>query len=282
MTDTPIVVNPLLQSKRLPGETVRLPSRALTYTTNQVAPEVLEKGELHVYPMATYEEILMKTPDLLFSGQAIVQTFSRCIPQIVNPLELIAKDVDFLLVILRKITYGSTVEIKYDHSCENHKPHTYNIDVRQFLNKIKELDPTTFKERLKYTMPSGESVNIRPYLLADVIAASQRSMENRNAGELSDLEFAQMISSTIIEGLAPALVDVDGVSEQGFIREWLETIPPPWVADLTHHVEQVNKFGLEFQSDVVCKDCKAALTLNVPLNPQSFFTQPSVQASLPQ
>lgn len=269
--------NPLLQNLRLPGETIRLPSRALTYTTDQVAPEVLESGELHVYPMTTYEEILMKSSDLLFTGQAIVQTFSRCIPQVYNPLELLAKDVDYLLVILRKITYGNEVEIKFQHDCNNAKNHTYAVDVQQFVRKSKELNPAEFNIMNTHTLKNGQTLHVRPFLLRDVISASQRAMSQPSIQDQTDLEFVNNLSDTIIEGLAPGIVDVDSITNPQHIKEWLSNITPPLIAEISQLVERVNKFGIEFEADHICKDCGEPLRLTIPLNPQSFFTQPSEQ-----
>lgn len=268
--------NPLLAGLRLPGETVRLPSRALTYTTKQLEQTIIDNnGELHVYPMTTYEEILMKTPDLLFSGQAIVQTFARCVPGIYSPLELLAKDVDFLLVVLRKITYGASVEVQYKHDCEDSKKHTYAININSFLQNLKELDPTTLAADTSISLPNGQHVTLRPFLLKDVISASQRAMANQSIENQTDLEFAETLRKSIIEGLAPAIVSVDQTTEPAFIEEWLNQLPAPWVDDISSVVEKVNKFGIEFQADVKCQDCEAVVRLNVPLNPQSFFTQPS-------
>lgn len=268
--------NPLLKSLRLPGETVRLPSRALTYTAKQLDQAIIDNnGELHVYPMTTYEEILMKTPDLLFSGQAIVQTFARCIPGIFSPLELLAKDVDFLLVVLRKITYGATVEVQYKHDCEDSKKHTYTININSFLQNLKELDPVTLASDTSIVLPNGQHVTLRPFFLKDVISASQRAMANQSIESQTDLEFAETLRKSIIEGLAPAIVSVDDTTEPEFIAEWLNNLPAPWVDDISTVAEKVNKFGIEFQSEVLCQDCGSTVRLNVPLNPQSFFTQPS-------
>ncbi len=268
-------VNPLLESLRLPGETVRIPSRSVLYTEQQVDPQVIESGgELHVYPMTTYEEILMKTPDLLFSGQAIVQTFARCIPQIRNPLELFAKDVDFLLVVLRKATYGSSIDVRYKHTCADARTNTYSINVQEFLGRVKELDADNFASHNIMTLPNNQVVKIRPFLLKDVIAASQRAMAQQNIDEQTDMEFAENMRTTIIEGLSPAIVQVDNTTDRGFVKEWLDKLPAPWVDQISAFAENVNKFGIEFQSPVKCMDCGEELMLNVPLNPQSFFTQP--------
>ncbi len=269
-----MVENPLLKSLRLPGDTVRLPSHALLYSNGEVADSVLKEGELHVYPMTTYEELLMKTPDLLFSGQAIVQTFSRCIPDIYNPIDLLSRDVDYLLVALRKATYGSTIDVNYQHTCDNSKNHSYEIDIRQFLTKSKEAANLSELTSV-HVLANGQRATIRPFLLRDVITASQRAMGQPPIDEQSDLEFAQMVRTTVVEGLSPAISDVDGVTDPDFIKDWLDNLPAPWIRELSQAIDKLNTFGVEMTTTIQCKDCGEEIKISVPLNPQSFFTQPS-------
>jgi len=89
-------INPLLTRVEMPGSTFQLPSRGLFYDNGELRDDV-EMGEVHVHPMSAFDEILMKTPDALFSGEAVHKVFLRCIPQVLQPVELLAKDVDFLL-----------------------------------------------------------------------------------------------------------------------------------------------------------------------------------------
>src|SRR5271170_226889 len=122
--------NPLLERIRMPGETFRLPSGALFYPTESgILDSTVTDGEVHIHPMTALDEIALKTPDLLFSGLAVIQVFGRCIPQIKDAKRLLAKDVDFLLVALRKVSYGPEMELSYTHDCEKAKSHNYVASV---------------------------------------------------------------------------------------------------------------------------------------------------------
>lgn len=266
--------NPLLMNLRLPGETIRLPSRALLYTTADVAQSVIDSGgEIHVFPLTTYEEILLKTPDLLFSGHAIVQTFARCIPDVLNPMTLLAKDVEFILVALRKVTYGNAIELRYKHSCDNSHEHPYIIDTQQFMTLSTELNARD--DMWDITLPNAQKVYVRPYLFKDVVAASQQATNQPNYAEQTDLEFAELLRKTIVDGLAPAIVRVDDVDDVEMIKEWIDNLPTVWVKDITSRVEKISRFGVTFETTVACKDCNEDILVSVPLDPQSFFTQPS-------
>jgi hypothetical protein len=270
-------LNPLLQNLRLPGETVRLPSKALYYSSEIVTDDVKKDGELHVYPMTTYEELLMKTPDLLYSGQAIIQTFARCIPQILDPLQMYSKDIDFLLIALRKVTYGSEITINYTHTCEDAEEHEYTYNVDQFIRSSKSIEGSYQPQDSKITLKNGQVVTVRPFILQDVIDASQRSTSTQFDG-MSELEFVMAMKDIIVGGIGPAITQVDEVVDREMITEWLEALPPPLISELSSKIDKINQFGAIMDVEVTCQDCGEKLTINVPLNPQSFFTLPSAPA----
>lgn len=267
-------MNPLLQNLRLPGETVRLPSEARFYDDTVVATDVLKEGELHVYPMTTYEEILMKTPDLLYTGQAIVQTFARCIPQINDPLRMYSQDINFLLIALRKSTYGDELKLEYKHDCDDGESHTYDFRLTDLIASAKSIEGHFEASQSTITMPNGQVVTVRPFLLSDVIEASQRATIGQ-VSDMTDLEFVNAVKEMVILGALPAIVSVDSVTNPEHIREWLESLPPPWIKLLGTRIDEINSFGADLKVNVKCKDCGDPIELTIPLNPQSFFTLPS-------
>ena len=47
------------------------------------------------------------------------------------------KDVDFLLLCLRKVSYGPQVEMQYNHKCsEDSKQRTYAININDFIFRV--------------------------------------------------------------------------------------------------------------------------------------------------
>lgn len=275
--------NPLLRTLRLPGETVVLPSKALFYKNNEVAPEVIKSGgEIYVQPMTTYEEILMKTPDLLFTGQAIVQALARCIPQIYNPLELLAADIDFLLMALRKVSFGPQVVVTYDHNCsETSKSHEYAVNITKFIKEAKYVDPATVINSFEHMLPNGQLVEMQPFRLRDVLDISQIAVNEPVGDDVSEIERAQFIANLLTAGTKPAIrsVTADGekIIDREQIGEWVQSLPVLWIKELSDVIEQANKWGVNSTVEVTCKDCEQSMNIQVPLNPQSFFMLPSDQ-----
>jgi hypothetical protein len=106
--------NPLLRRfTHIPPETFRLPSGGVFYQNGELDPEVVN-GEVIVHPMTAVDEIAIRSPDMMFQGTAVEKVFRRCIPQVKKPLELLTNDVDYLLVCLRMVTYGSTLDLNWE------------------------------------------------------------------------------------------------------------------------------------------------------------------------
>lgn len=135
--------NPLLRRfNHMPPETFRLPSGGVFYTNGELDDEVIN-GEVEVHPMTAIDEITIKSPDMMYQGTAIEKVFSRCIPQVLKPLELLTKDMDYLLVCLRIVTYGETLDLTWEcpPTCE----------VRQ----EREAEEARLKEKLSKEMEKG-------------------------------------------------------------------------------------------------------------------------------
>jgi hypothetical protein len=257
-----IDVNPLLKRVEMPGSTFQLPSRGLFYTERELRDDV-EMGEVHVHPMSAYDEILMKSPDHLYSGQAVEKVFKRCIPQVLKPQELISKDVDFLLVCLRQVTYGNEMEVTYTHSCRDAKNNTYVIPLSDFLSTTKKIDPTTVGSIYTTTMKNGQVVKLHPSKFKDVIKMYQET-ETATTTPETDLDMAVFIIRSIIHS-------VDGVTNPKHIDEWIRSISAGWLGELTSIIENASDFGPDFTLKTECKDCGAEIEIHTPVNPISFF-----------
>lgn len=256
--------NELLTRVQLPGSTFQLPSRGLFYHNNELAENV-EMGEVHIHPMSAYDEILMKTPDMLFSGEAVNLVFQRCIPEVLKPKDLLAKDVDFLLVCLRQITYGDDLEVNYDHGCKkDSKRHSYVISMGGFLSKAKKIDPTTLGLTYTCKVDSGQVVKLKPTIYRDLIKIYQDVEPNKMFSPDEELKMAVFAIKSVIES-------VDGVTDVGKIEEWIRAIPAGWLGVLSRTIEETGNFGVEFKFKTKCKDCKKEIEIESPINPVSFF-----------
>ena len=99
----------------------RQPEIYITLPGSQFYPEdVLEitaSGEIPIFPMTAKDDIIIKTPDALISGEAVVNVISSCVPAIKDPWKMPASDVDFVLIAIRIASFGN--EMLLDYTCTN-------------------------------------------------------------------------------------------------------------------------------------------------------------------
>lgn len=262
---TELIKNPLLARLQLPGETFRLPSQGLFYKDGELRDDVRE-GEVHVFPMTAYDEIIFKTPDMLLSGKAIDDVFGRCIPQVIKPNALLAKDVDFLITALRVITYGPEITLTYTHDCENAKEREYKVSLQGIMRAAKAIDPTTITSVYTATLENGQTVLLKPTTYGTILKL------NQNLGKNDEEYSVAVVQRQVMQILIDMISCVDEVTNKDQIREWMEALPAGWVRFLSDSIDKVSDWGVEFKAQDKCKDCGEMIEMPFSANPVSFFS----------
>ena len=150
--------NPLKHYFRTPAIYMTLPSGVGFYPPTVV--EYPENGQLPVFPMTNTDEIHVRNPDGLFSGQSMVEVIKSCIPAIKNPWAICNIDIEAIVVAIRAASMDTDMEIvstcpackeesKYGINLTNILAEKVNIDYSKTLD-IGELSvkfrPLTYKE----------------------------------------------------------------------------------------------------------------------------------------
>lgn len=266
--------NPLLaRLNRMPGETIRLPSLGKFYTNGELTEETVN-GEIVLNPMTMTDEIMMKSPDMLFQGTAIERVFQRCSPNIKKPLDLLTSDVDFILTHLRRISFGPFVEVPF--TCSNPKCKHENevrVPLEYFTNSSKEIDVTDFDAKFSLTTPTdGNTVRLKPITFRDFLM-----MQQINADSLTDPNVLEEYVLDSFSSVIAAVGEVENTSEEQreFIKEWLNHIPRSDTELITKAVAGLQDWGPTFKYNAKCSKCKHSNELTTELNPTAFFIQPS-------
>lgn len=258
--------NPLISKLRIPGETFQLPSQGLFYTNGELSEDV-HNGEVEIFPMTTIDEIVFSTPDKLLSGKAVAEVFSRCIPQILKPMELLTKDIDFLLICLRLVTFGPTMEVTYEHTCDDAKEHVYKIDLQKLVRSAKKMDPTVINQEYTTVLSNGQKVIIQPMKYGRMlniydITATQKT-DDQLTVEDTELLVVTMLSSVI--------GSVDGIDDPKLIEDWIKAINLGMKKQLEKAISELSEWGINFVVTNSCQDCKEEIQLPITANPVSFF-----------
>ena len=96
--------------------------------------------------MTARDELLVKTPDALLNGQAIVSMIQSCMPNVLNAWDTPQLDLDAILVAIRLATYGEMITLKINHPSMDGESE-YEVNIREILDRIQ--NNTTWDDRLE-------------------------------------------------------------------------------------------------------------------------------------
>lgn len=126
-------LNPLAMFMRQPKIYIRLPSNGEYWPAGSFVPS--ETGEYPVFSMTAQDEMLLKIPDALMSGQAVVDVIQHCMPNIKNAWEMPSIDMDVILIAIRLATYGEMMKtpIKIGEAEMD-----YVVDLRTVMDSLQQ------------------------------------------------------------------------------------------------------------------------------------------------
>lgn len=262
MTDS---TNPLIANMKLPGRIFQLPSKGFFYSGGELS-ESIKEGEIHIRPMSALDEITMRNPDQLFSGDAVNEVFKHCVTGIQQPSELLAKDVDAIMLFLRAVTYGPSYEFSARHSCEDAKTHTYVADLDQIISTMQYIDPTLIEQLYTVKLTNGQTVRLSPSRYSSVL----QLIKNNETKETITAEDKKKNLMIMLLGI---IESVDSISDKKLIEEWIIALPSPLVNRIGEKIEGINNWGANMRWKCLCKDCSTEFDVEIPINPVSFFIE---------
>jgi hypothetical protein len=276
-------VNPLAQWFRQPKIYISFPSGGEFYPPN--ALDKSANGEYAVYAMTAKDELMLKTPDALMSGQSTVEVIRSCIPAIVDPWLMPSIDLDAALLAIRIATYGEKMEVSVDcPSCN--EENAYDVGLIAWLDKIRSFK---FETQISY---EPLTIFIRPYTYREVTKTGLKTFEQQrilsivNDENISDevkiekfSESFVKLTSLTVDTIAECVWKVttpDGETiDRNEITEFIRNSPKEVFDKISNHIMSM-KENMEIGSqDVTCVHCKTPFTMPVELDQASFFVQRS-------
>lgn len=272
--------NPLQKYFRQPKIFINLPSNGVFYP-----PDVLQGdfNNMPIFGMTGMDEIVMKTPDALFNGEATVKVIESCCPYIKNAKQMPSIDVDALLVAIRIATYGN--EMDMHHVCP--KCETENdleIDLQKILDYLTSLtfdgkinidDLVITIRPLKYdeiTLFNMENYKLQKMLYQ--LSKAENAGDDEELMKLQD-QIYKRISEMQIELFLLSIENIrlpDGlVEDQELISEWLKNSDREFFKRIKDKLE-TNKKQWDIPSQhVKCSNCGHESSIEMTLDQSSFF-----------
>lgn len=246
--------NPLKKYFRQPKLFITLPSQGNFYPKGAI--DFPENGELPVYPMTAKDELTMKTPDALLNGQATVDLIQSCVPNIKDAWQMPSIDLDLILIAIRIATYGENLDITTKVP-NTGKEKEYTVDLRKILQ---QLSAPGYEHNIEI---NGMQVFLRPLTYKEFTDASLKTFEEQRIFRLvndqnipdreklsrfseSFLKLTQLTVGMISKSIAKIVIDDTEVTDQRFIKEFIDNADKEFYNQITDHLElQKSKFQIK-------------------------------------
>lgn len=268
--------NPLQQYFRQPKMYVSLPSKGLFYKEGALQGDA---NNVPIFAMTGMDEIIMKTPDALFSGEATVKLIESCCPYIKDAKSIPSLDIDVLLVAIRAATFGEDMNVVQTCSgCGT--DNEYDIKLSQVLDHYSE---KTFDSSLKI---NELTIHFRPLTYDEM---SKTNLENfrlqRILGQLTSIpdeerqehldkiyqELAKIQMELFVSSIESIQTPTVTVTDKEFIREWLTNVESDNYRIIKSKLE-TNKDNWSMPKfPIKCSECGRENEIDVVMDQSNFF-----------
>ena len=282
VTVTKAPANPLSGYYRQPKIYIRLPSGGKYYPEGALDPS--ENGDYAVYAMTAKDELMLKTPDALLSGESTVEVIKSCVPAIKQPWMMPTIDIDSVLVGIRIATYGEEMDV-WANCPECKEENKYTIPLTKYINQGK----SEWKDKIT----AGDLIfDLEPYNYKQMTGANIKTLEEQrvfsivNDEEMTDTEkmekfqksFVRLTNMTIdtIADVVTAIETPQGKTDnKDQIRDFLNNCDKAVFQDLTDHLSDIKgRQGIPDQH-VKCESCAHEWDLPVTMDQANFFADRS-------
>lgn len=235
---------------------------------------------LPVYGMTGMDEIILKTPDALMSGESTVKLIQSCCPSIKDAWSLTTLDTNIVYAAIRIATYGH--ELSVTQTCpECETENDFDIDLNhvvehygncQYNHKL-VLDGLTVKTR-PLTFKESNDFSLENYGLQQKLNQTEQ-VEDANEKQKLFKELFEELSVTqqriFSKSVEAVEVGDQVVTDPTYIEEWLKNCDKSVFEKLKNHVD-ANRTAWDMPTwPAKCEKCGAKSKIYVELDNSSFF-----------
>lgn len=279
--------NILAKYYRAPGLQIKLPTNCKFMPHGSY--ELSMSDEVAVYPMRAADEMLMKSPDALMSGEAIEQMVRSCVPAIKQPRLVSTPDLDVILLAVRATTQGESLDIETECPKCKHKM-SFTCSIPGLLSTAPEI-PSDLSVRLSNDIV----VYLRPYNLEDSTRISVATFKETKNIQMLDLQYGEdntdpaiiemkseqikkstkilqdLERKTIIGTITMIVVPEGKVTDPKMIVDFYNNISSKLTGIIDAKVKEINDMGIDKSVPLVCESCSHKWKGEVQFDPASFF-----------
>lgn len=242
--------NPLASFMRQPKIYITLPSNGEFWPENSL--KKTETGEFPVYSMTAKDELMLKVPDAVMSGQAVVDVIQHCIPNILNAWSIPSIDLDTILIAIRIATYGEKMSTPL--TLEGGIEMDYEIDLRtvldELINQIKwesaiDINPnlTVFVKPVNYKQISESAIKtFETQKLLDLVNNERMSDEDKMKAYKESFAKLSEITIGIVQNSIYRIDTPEGSTDNPqFIKEFIENVDKDIFNKIQSHLDNLRE-----------------------------------------
>ena len=244
--------NPLASFMRQPKIYIRLPSNGEYWPAGSI--NLSETGEYPVYSMTAKDELMLKVPDAVMSGQAVVDVIQHCIPNIKNAWHMPSIDLDVALIAIRLATYGEkmTTPISFGEDIEME----YTVDLRNVMDSLATtitwdpvvqitddltvfVRPMTYKQISESALKTFETQKIMQVVNNDKLEEAEKlRLFKESFSKLTDITLG-MVQASIIR-----IDSSEGTTDNPrFIAEFIENVDKDIFNKIQEHLDRLREIN---------------------------------------
>ncbi len=260
---------------------IKLPSGTSYYAPGAI--NFTDAGEIGIMPMTGKDELILKNPDALLNGEALIEVIKSCAPSVSDPKLLLTNDVDAIITAIRYATYNDALETELNCPKCNHS-NLYKLNLQYSLDNMSFLD-----SEYVVNMESGLSVFVKPYGFPELLKGLHaqfeqskltRAIENDALTEEQRLKlFAaafkdlSTITYTLMVNSVLKVVDESqniNVNNKDDIKEFLQNIDKKSSDKISDLIKEINQIGIKRTFVAKCEKCEHTWESEVDFNPVNF------------
>jgi hypothetical protein len=241
--------NPLTAFMRQPKIFIRLPSNGEFWSQDSL--QVSENGEYPVYSMTAQDELMLKIPDALMNGQAVVDVIQHCMPNVKNAWSVPNIDMDVILIAIRIATYGEKLITPIT---VGETEMEYTVDLRSVLDSLNS--QITWVSHIPVN--DDLTVFVRPINYKQVTELANQSFETQKIMQIANddkmpeeekialfKESFSKLSKVTVGLIAASIYKIDssnGSTENPqFIKEFIDNSDKEIFNKIQQHIESLKE-----------------------------------------
>ena len=269
--------NPLQQYFRQPKIYIKLPSQGVY---NKPGTFQGDATNVAVYGMTGMDEIILKTPDALLSGESTVKVIESCVPSYKDAWGASIIDINAVFAAIRIATFGNIMTVT--NVCDNcETENDYDLDLSRIIDHFSNFsynNRVVLKDMIIVTQPltykQSTEFGLKNFKLQQRVQATRELTDDTEQQRAINELFQEL--SVIQADLYKACVESIEVSnqvvtERSYINEFLDNCEKQIADAIKDHIEKNREQWKSPTFPAECSHCQHKVNLFLELDQSNFF-----------